>query len=198
MFARLQTLASTRRPDDGCLCCGSCLACLELFYSGAAFEDDRTQRFVEPVVGLELADLKRILVGHAAVVNARVADRADQDLRIADLVSQAKNRFPDAGWEIRTRTNISPQFERNLDKFTQFLTLVGLTALIVGGVGVASAVRGYVDRKRSDIATMKSVGATGGFVFLVMLVQVLALAALGIFVGAAIGVAIAAKNWSEK
>ena len=63
------------------------------------------------------------------------------------------------------RDNISPQFSRNLDRFTEFLTLVGLTSLIVGGVGVANAVRGFVERKRQTIAALKSLGATGSTVF---------------------------------
>ena len=59
----------------------------------------------------------------------------------------------------------------NIERFSQFLTLVGLTALVVGGVGVANAVRAYLDGKRGVIATFKSLGAPGGFVFAVYLVQ---------------------------
>ena len=70
------------------------------------------------------------------------------------------SNLPEAGWEIRTRTNASPQLERNVERFTQFLTLVGLTALLVGGVGVANAVKSHLDRKRDVIATMKALGAT--------------------------------------
>ena len=54
------------------------------------------------------------------------------------------------------------QLERNIERFTQYLTLVGLTALLVGGVGVANAVKSHLDRRRDVIATMKSLGATGG------------------------------------
>jgi hypothetical protein len=61
--------------------------------------------------------------------------------------------LPEAGWEIRSRVNADPRFARNIERFTQFLTLVGLTALMVGGVGVANAVKGFVDRKRASIAT---------------------------------------------
>ncbi len=39
--------------------------------------------------------------------------------------------LPDAGWQIRNRTNASPALERNVERFTQFLTLVGLTALAI-------------------------------------------------------------------
>ena len=53
----------------------------------------------------------------------------------------AKAEFPEAGWSIRTRTNAAPALSANIERFSQFLTLVGLTALVVGGVGVANAVR---------------------------------------------------------
>ena len=65
--------------------------------------------------------------------------------------------------------------------------LVGLTALVVGGVGVANAVRAYLDGKRGVIATFKSLGASGGFVFAVYLVQILIIAALGILLGLVLG-----------
>lgn len=106
------------------------------------------------------------------------------------FVEATAKAFPDAGWQVRTRDNVSPQFERNLARFTQFLTLVGLTALIVGGVGVANAVHAFVERKRPDLATLKSVGATGGYVFAATLVQVLCVALVGIAIGLAVGIAL--------
>ena len=103
------------------------------------------------------------------------------------IVTQAGAQLPDAGWQIRTRTNASPALERNVERFTQFLTLVGLTALLVGGVGVANAVKSHLDRKRDVIATLKSLGATGGRVFAIYLSQVLLLAAVGSAIGLVIG-----------
>src|SRR5262245_40853496 len=108
--------------------------------------------------------------------------------RAADSVVQAAHAaLPDAGWDIRTRSNASPQLERNIERFTQFLTLVGLTALLVGGVGVANAVKGHLDRERDVIATMKSLGATGGRVFAIYLTQIMLLALLGSALGLALG-----------
>ncbi|GGE42935.1 ABC transporter permease [Agaricicola taiwanensis] len=97
--------------------------------------------------------------------------------------------FPDAGWRIRDRQNVSPRLERNIERFTQFLTLVGLTALMVGGVGVVNAVGGFVDRKRETIASLKCLGASGGFVVLVHLVQIMALALVGVVIGLVLGAA---------
>jgi putative ABC transport system permease protein len=103
------------------------------------------------------------------------------------VVDAAQAQLPDAGWEIRSRSNASPQLARNVERFTQYLTLVGLTALLVGGVGVANAVKSHLDRKRDVIATMKAVGATGGRVFAVYLSQVLVLALIGAAIGLGIG-----------
>ena len=112
------------------------------------------------------------------------------EAKVNETVAQARKALPDAGWEIRTRSNVSPQFDKNLQRFTQFLTLVGLTALVVGGVGVANAVRGFVDRKRNDLATLKSVGATGGFVFLTSLLEVMLVAMVGVVIGLCLGAAL--------
>jgi putative ABC transport system permease protein len=106
---------------------------------------------------------------------------------LAALRSAAQTQFPQAGWDMRTRDNASPQLERNIERFTQYLTLVGLTALLVGGVGVANAVRGHLERKRDIIAAFKALGATGGRVFVIYLVQVMLLALIGTAIGAALG-----------
>lgn len=112
-------------------------------------------------------------------------DRAAQALE-----TEARAAFPEAGWDIRSRANASPQLERTINRFTQFLTLVGLAALLVGGVGVANAVRSHVERRRDVIATFKAVGAQGGDVFAIYLVQVIALASIGAVIGLAAGAAI--------
>ena len=75
-------------------------------------------------------------------------------------------------------------------RFTQFLTLVGLAALLVGGVGVANAVKSHIDRRRDVIATFKALGATGRDVFAIYLTQVIVLAAVGSAIGLAAGAAL--------
>ena len=99
------------------------------------------------------------------------------------VVSEAKERFPDAGWRIRSRENAAPALTRSVERFTQFLTLVGLTSLVVGGVGVANATRAFLETKRPVIATLKSLGASGRFVFQLYLTQIMIMTALGIGAG---------------
>ena len=98
--------------------------------------------------------------------------------------------LPEAGFEVRSRVNAAPQFARNVERFAQYLTLVGLSALVVGGVGVANAVAAYVDRRRASLATLKSLGATGGRVFVIALTEILALASLGVVIGLCLGSAL--------
>src|SRR5262249_31289784 len=123
-------------------------------------------------------------------------DNDASDAALRRTVSAAETQFPQAGWEIRSRTNASPALERNVERFTQYLTLVGLTALLVGGVGVANAVKSHLDRKRDVIATMKSLGASGTRVFSIYLVQTVVLALIGAIPGLAVGAALPfLVNW---
>jgi putative ABC transport system permease protein len=113
------------------------------------------------------------------------------------VMAQARERFPQAGWAIRTRSKASPQLERNVERFTQFLTIVGLTALLVGGVGVGNAVKSHLDRRRDVIAAMKALGATGTRVFAIYLTQVLLLALIGGAIGLTLGAALPyLVNWT--
>jgi putative ABC transport system permease protein len=105
------------------------------------------------------------------------------DSVLQQVRDDAAKDFPDAGWNIRTRNNASPSLSANIERFSQFLTLVGLTALIVGGVGVANAVRAYLDSKRSVIAMFKSLGAPARFAVLVYLIQITLIALIGIVIG---------------
>ncbi len=122
--------------------------------------------------------------------NYRLKLTEPSERAVEATAAAAGRELPDAGWQVRNRTNSSPQLERNVERFTQFLTLVGLTALLVGGVGVANAVKSHIDRKRDTIATLKAMGATGGRVFAIYLSQVLVLSAIGAVIGLALGAAL--------
>jgi putative ABC transport system permease protein len=124
------------------------------------------------------------IVRHTArIALAPSATNAD----VSGLVADAARAFPLAGWEARTRSAVSPQFTRNLDRFAQLLTLVALTALVAGGAGVANAVIGLIERKRVAFAIYKALGAPGSRVFAIALSQVMFVAALAILLGLALG-----------
>lgn len=120
------------------------------------------------------------LVEH--IYKIRLADNTSA-AGISAVRTAAAEQFPEAGWSIRSRLNAAPALSANIMRFSQFLTLVGLTALVVGGVGVANAVRSFLEGKRGAIATFKSLGASGRFVFTVYLVQIMLIALIGIAIG---------------
>lgn len=143
-----------------------------------------------PKVIISMAGLERSgLVQPGSLLRYHHKVRLDDasEPNVASVEAEAKERFPEAGWRIRTRDNAAPALSRSVERFSQFLTLVGLTALIVGGVGVANAIRAFLESKRPVIASLKSLGAPGGFVFNLYLLQILVLASLGILGGLALG-----------
>jgi putative ABC transport system permease protein len=127
----------------------------------------------------------------------RLPDNDASDAAVQAVTAAAKAQFPQAGWEMGSRGNASPALARYVERFTQYLTLVGLTALLIGGVGVANAVKGHLDRRRDIIATLKALGATGARVFAIYLVQVVLLAGLAALPGLVFGAALPfALAWS--
>jgi putative ABC transport system permease protein len=127
----------------------------------------------------------------------RLPAAASNDAAMAAVRRDAEANFPDAGWEIRTRDKASPQLERSVERFTQFLALVALATLLVGGVGVANAVAAHLARKRDSIATLKAIGASGGTVFAVYCAEIIVVALFAAAIGAVLGGALpfAIAHW---
>jgi putative ABC transport system permease protein len=93
----------------------------------------------------------------------------------------------DAGWRIRFADQAEPGVNRFLDRAASFLTLAGLTALLVGGIGVATGVRAWLEARGRTIATLRCLGAPAGTILATYLIQVMLLAAVGIAVGLVAG-----------
>ena len=102
-------------------------------------------------------------------------------------IEDVKSAFPQAGWRIRGLDDAAPGIRRFIERMTLFLTFVGLTALLVGGIGVGNAVKSYLDGKTATIATFKCLGAPGRLVFAVYMIQIMGLAAFGILAGLIVG-----------
>ncbi len=103
------------------------------------------------------------------------------------VAAAAKAAFPDAGWRIRGTDEAAPGLEVFIERLSLYLTLVGLTALLVGGLGVASGVKAWLDGRVGTIATMKCMGAPAALIFRIYLLEVLILAAVAIAIGLGLG-----------
>lgn len=128
--------------------------------------------------------------GSLVTYRYRVKLENDQSLKAArDLVVKAKEQFPDAGWQLKSRDRAAQGAENFVDRLSYFLTLVGLTSLIVGGAGIANAVSAFVDRRIGTIATLKCLGAPARDVFWIYLTEIMLVALLGIALGLTAGAA---------
>ncbi|MFZ7091151.1 ABC transporter permease [Primorskyibacter sp. 2E233] len=101
--------------------------------------------------------------------------------------AEARARFEGNGLKWRDARNGAPGIARFVDRLGDFLVLVGLSGLAVGGIGVSAAVRAYLAGKTSVIATLRTLGATRRIIFLTYFLQIGALALVGIVIGLALG-----------
>lgn len=114
------------------------------------------------------------------------ADTAD----VKTQVDALQAAFPEAGWRVRDRSDASPAMRRFIERLGLFLTLVGLTALVVGGVGVGNAITAYLQKRRETIAVLKALGGTGRFIARIYALQIAALSFVALGVGLALGAAV--------
>jgi putative ABC transport system permease protein len=156
--------------------------------------DKIAERFtVGPRVLVSLDTLRRSgLIEPGSLVTWRYAlkladDAGASEAGLLAFREAAKQNLLESGFSLRDRRDPAPQVSRTLDRLRQFLTLVGLTALLVGGVGIANAVAAYIDRRRRVIATFKSLGATTRTIFGVHLLQVLVFSSIGVGIGLLVG-----------
>ncbi|MGF1550944.1 MAG: ABC transporter permease [Paracoccaceae bacterium] len=110
-----------------------------------------------------------------------------QGVSLGALEAEFAEEFPDSGGRWRDRQNAAPGVERVVERIGAFLVLVGLAALVIGGVGVGSAVRGYLTRKVATIAALRTLGAPAETVFAAYLMQIGVIAGLGVVLGLLLG-----------
>src|SRR6185437_16301689 len=103
------------------------------------------------------------------VLKNKSAANAEADYKAA--AQAVSDKFHDSQWAARSPKDAAGDLARYYDVFTQFLLIVGLSALLVGGVGVSNAVSAYITQKQRSIATMRSLVATGNRIFVHFLAQ---------------------------
>ena len=105
-------------------------------------------------------------------------------------ITALKSRYPDAGWRLRGVADAGGGIRSWLDRLTQFIGLIGLSSLLVGGVGVGNAISSFLAGRLHTIATLKCLGAPERLVFATYFLQLAALALLGVAIGVAAGAAL--------
>ena len=125
--------------------------------------------------GLPFAETGRILLKPGASLDAAKA-------RVEKILPKGQAR-------LRDRNDAAPGIHRLIDQLEYFLGFIGLAALVAGGLGVYGAVSAYLDSKTASIAVLKALGADGDLIRNTYLLQISALAGLGVAIGLAIGAA---------
>jgi len=125
-----------------------------------------------------------------AVKQPLTAPSSPDDLKA--LRQSVAKEMPEAGFTSNDRHNPSPQVTRVLDRLRQFLILIGLASLLIGGVGIANSVATFIDKRVKVIAILRSIGASGQQIFTIFLIQILAMSAVGVAIGLALGMAVPA------
>lgn len=135
----------------------------------------------------------RIMVGAEAFRQTGLAEpgslfrieyllRLDGD-RAAQVADGIRSAYPDAGWRVRDYAHAAPRVRTILERMSVDLTLVGLGALLVGGLGIAGGVRGYLGGRLTHMAAMKCMGGSSSVLFVSYLMQVLFLGFFGALAG---------------
>ena len=104
------------------------------------------------------------------------------------IAEEYADRFARARLSVDTVQAQRDKVGQPLENLTRFLSLVGFVALLLGGVGIAGAVRAYLEKKRDTVAILRCLGSDARVAFSVFLVQVAGIALVGAVAGAAFGV----------
>jgi putative ABC transport system permease protein len=107
--------------------------------------------------------------------------------QVREVVREAQEDHRDSGWRVRNRGSAAPGADQYIERLSYFMTLVGLTALIIGGAGIANAASAFVNRRTEAIATLKCLGCTQRNITGIYLTEILLVAVLAIVIGLAAG-----------
>lgn len=104
------------------------------------------------------------------------------------LVSTLREDAENGGLSFTTVERRKEQFSAIVDNLTRFLGMIGFVALLLGALGVASAVYVYVKRKSATLATMRCLGVSSRQTLTIVSLQVVAMGVIGALAGTVIGV----------
>ena len=106
-------------------------------------------------------------------------------------LDQAQQRFdeycPGSGAKWKDARKASPGADRVIERMSRFLILIGLSGLVVGGIGVSAAVRAFIAKKTGHIAVLKTLGATPGQIFWIYTLQIAVYTGLSVVLGLVLG-----------
>ncbi|MEM7768236.1 MAG: ABC transporter permease, partial [Pseudomonadota bacterium] len=121
---------------------------------------------------------------------ARLVVTFEDGRDFGDVTRDFEATSRDDGMRMRAPEDAVDGLQGLLDTLNDFLAIVGIAALVAGGVGVAQATGAFLESRTGSIAALKALGAESGLIRTAYLLQLAALAVAGALVGVAIGAAV--------
>lgn len=88
---------------------------------------------------------------------------------------------------VRTHTNAQPNVTRSLARVEDYLGLVALLSLLLGGIGVSQIVRAWISGRTQSVAVMRCLGFRASEIAVIFLGHVSLLAVVGCALGGLLG-----------
>jgi putative ABC transport system permease protein len=138
-------------------------------------------------VSMRLMDETGLLTT-GSLARHKVHFRLPPRTNVRALVKRIQPELNELKLGVSTVESKKQELGRAIEQVTQYLILVGFVALLLGGVGVASAIHVYIRQKLDSVAVLRCLGSSVGRTFAIYLIQGLALGAVGAMAGALLGV----------
>lgn len=143
---------------------------------------------VAPVVYIPMSYLAQTgLEQKGSRISYRYYFKYDKPVNLPQLMEQIEPRLEAEGLWYDTIETQKSDTTRSFDDVTRFLSLIGFIALLLGCIGVASAIHIYVREKINTIAVLRCLGAKARHAFFIYLIQIAVIGLIGSVIGAALG-----------
>ncbi len=146
----------------------------------------------QPPIYIPRADIDTSLLSRGSLAEYEVYFQFEDDRDVEELVSEIDPFTERRDLDIDTVEEEAEDWREGLGNLYRFLSLVGFVALLLGSLGVASAIHVYVRRRLASIAVLRCLGASAGRTFQIYLVQAGVLGLLGAGTGTLLGVGLQA------
>lgn len=130
------------------------------------------------------------LLQKGSLIRRRVYFKFGPEVDVPQLVKRLRPQLERLQLQADTVEHRKRDLGRAMTNLYYFLNLVGFVALLLGGIGIASAIRVHVAQKLPTVAILRSLGCTAGESFAVYLAQGIGLGCIGVGLGAAVGIGI--------
>ena len=152
-----------------------------------------TETLITPRVYIPLSYLDQTgLAQLGGRVSHRNYFKLDPGADVEELLEREEPRLREQRLRSTTVEEQKARLGRSMENVYRFLSLVGFIALLLGGIGVASAIHIHIKQKLGTVATLRCLGANSRQAFSIYVIQAVVMGLVGATVGALLGIGVRA------